>query len=468
MLPALAKMCYICKKALSMNKFWLTVVFALLSVMPGASQSIKDYFYQHRYTVVDEYGRRWPTDKAINIIPLNGGDAQYEHRLSSDGMELKSAYLFDDGNALISNWKTISSVTHKLDYQDNAIYSISQSTYNPLTDSRTSKDRITLIALPGASWVESQNGDKYECSTEWAYLSTGSAAYKAIKVTKSLIGSNTSLDGIVQNSYWAEGLGLVLVEHITSGVAKKDSYRINFDNISFISDDQYIKQEAWYKFVDEQDQFEYRLRQLREDSYFFMESEFAKAILEDAGNHGLSFECPDAIDRQNVSTAEWPTVSSEHKSTVFMDKDGVDRDRSYGDPFRWFIKAYQRLEQRSNYSYPYIIESVSGNKYYPNLKDEYSLKEISTSYILTFKKGRNGYDLKKGNEAVWEACKEKLQPFIADIKKDMDNPLDMLFAPNQLRIIKSTCGAHTAYYVAKKPWIDYGVVHCNLELLLVK
>ena len=451
-----------------MNKYWLPIAFSLLSVIPGASQSIKDYFYQHSYLVVDEYGRRWPTEKAINIIPLNGGDAQYEHRLSSDEMQLTSAYLFDDGNAFVTNWKTVSSVTHKLDYQENAIYSVSQSSYNPLTERKNSNDRITLIALPGESWKESQNGDKYECSTEWAYLSTGSAVYKAIKVSKKLVGSNTSLDGIVQNSYWAEGLGLVLVEHVSSGISKKDNYRINFEKVSLISEEQYIKQDAWYTFVNEQDQYQYHLRQLNEDAYFFMESEYAKAILEESAKYSFSFKCPDGVNIQNVEVSEWPTSYREYESTVSMNRNGVDDDRSSGDPFRWYLNAFRKLRQSSGFDYPYMVESVSGNKYYPDLRDKYSLKEIYTSYILTFKKGRNGYDLKKGNESVWEACKEELQPFIADAKKQMENPLELLFSPNQLRIIKSTCGSHTAYYVAKRPRFDYGTIRCDAELLLIK
>ncbi len=450
-----------------MNKYWLAAVFALLSVFSGASQSINSFFYRHSYVVSDEYGRAWRTEKAINIIPLKGLDAQYEHQLSPDDRVLTSSYLVDDGNAFVSNWKTVSSVTHQLDYRDNAIYSVSQKTYNPISGVKSTNDRIVLIASPGESWKESQNGDKYECSADWVYLSNKSSVYKAIRVTKKLVGTNTSLDGGVQNSYWAEGLGLVLTELVTSDDKRKESYRINFDNVSFISEDQYIKQNAWNAFVDEQDQYVLLLRQLRENAYFFMQSEYYLAILEDAAKHSFSFPLPDGVDSQTVASADLPTRSIDYESIVSLNRNGVNENQSSGEPYQWFLNAYRRLQQKTSFDYPYVIEPVSGNKYYPKLRDTYTAKMTTTSYVLTFKKGKNGYVLKKGDEFVWEACREELQPYIADNKNQMDNPLDILFTSPQLRIIKCICGNHTAYYVVKKCHIDYGIVYCDADLLLI-
>ncbi len=451
-----------------MKRYLLLVLFSLLAVIPGTAQSINVFFFRNSYSVVDEYGRSWWTEKAINIIPLNGGDAQYEHRLSNGGRELTSSYLFDDGNAFYSNWKTISSTTHDLDYQDNAIYSISQDFYRALGANSKGKDKITLLILPGAKWKESRGGDKYECSSDWAYLSSGSAVYKAIKISKTLVGSKTSLDGIVENSYWAEGLGLVLTEHIsTSGAPKKDSYRINFDRLSVISEEEYTKLNAWYAFANEQDQYVFLLRQLREDAYFYMESEFAKSILQRENGYTFAFKLTDGISFENVSTVAWPSVDRLHESTVTMTKNGVDEDQSFGDPFRWFLGAYRNLLRNTNFEYPYVTEPVSGRKYYCKLRDKYSVTETISSSFLTFKKGKNGYDLKKGDESIWKACGEKLQPYIANVRKEMDNPFDMLFAPNQLRIIKSTCANHTAYYVARRSWIDSGYVYCEVDLLVI-
>lgn len=229
---------------------------------------------------------------------------------------MTSAYLVDGGNAFVTNWKTLSSVTHQLDYQDNAIYSVSQKSYNQISGRNNAKDRITLIALPGASWEEKQNGDKFKYSSEWVYFSNKSSVYKAIKISKKLVGTNTSLDGGIMNFYWAEGLGLVLTEFVTSSGTKKESYRINFDRMSFMSENQYIKQNAWDAFVDEQDQYVLLLRQLREDAYHFMESEYALAILEDAATHSFRFDLPDGVI--SLAEAEFPIKTEDFESTVSL------------------------------------------------------------------------------------------------------------------------------------------------------
>ncbi len=451
----------------TMKKHWILLLLSLISAIPGASQSIKDYFYRRNYTVIDEYGRSWPTEKAINIIPLNRGDAQYEHRLSSDGSELKISYLYDEGSSFYSNWNTLASTTHKLEYQDDAIYSVSQRSYNPLSDSIDGNDRVAFIVLPGSTWEEKHQGDKYQCSSEWAYLSTKSSVYKAIKITKTLVGSQTSLDGVTEISYWAEGLGLVLRVYTTESGTKIDSYRINMESLAVISEDDYIKLNAWYSFVDEQENHLFYLRQLREDAYFYMESEFAKSILQRENGYEFVFKLTDGISFENVSTVAWPSVDRLYESTVTMTKNGVDEDQSFGDPFRWFLGAYRNLLRNTNFEYPYVTEPVSGRKYYCKLRDKYSVTETISSSFLTFKKGKNGYDLKKGDESIWKACGEKLQPYIANVRKEMDNPFDMLFAPNQLRIIKSTCANHTAYYVARRSWINSGYVYCEVDLLVI-
>ena len=212
------------------------------------------------------------------------------------------------------------------------------------------------------------------------------------------------MDGIVENSYWAEGLGLVLTEHIsTSGAPKKDSYRINFDRLSVISEEEYTKLNAWYAFANEQDQYVFLLRQLREDAYFYMESEFAKSILQRENGYTFAFKLTDGISFENVSTVAWPSVDRLHESTVTMTKNGVDEDQSFGDPFRWFLGAYRNLLRNTNFEYPYVTEPVSGRKYYCKLRDKYSVTETISSSFLTFKKGKNGYDLKKGDESIWKA-----------------------------------------------------------------
>lgn len=450
-------------KCLGMKKYYIALFLSLYTIS-GYAQTVKDYFFKQDYSFIAE-GRRWFTDKAVNVATATTKDSQYEYILSNDETKLKRTYLIDEGG-WYSNWKTLSTEVHLLQCEEDAIYSVSQE-YNNALNHKVCKDKIILVAIPEPNeprkWKEKNNGDEYDCAAEWTYLSNNDQVYKTIKISKRLIAPKSSLDGTVEISYWAEGEGLVILKHALNGYDKIDSYRINFESFSEISEEQYQKLNAWYKFSEEQDNYLYALKAMNEPAYYLMESEFAFSIMGCYKSRHFVFDYFDKYESQ-----DWPSTNIEHESIVYLRNNAVDTDRSTGEPDGWYEDAYSKVKHTAGFEYPTLTEPISGMKYQCRLKDQYHVSESIKSYVLTFKKSKDGYVLKKGDEETWNLCKEQLQPYIKAAKSQQYDVLDQIITPAQLRIIKSECCGHTAYYVVTETSVSYDRIYCKSDFILFK
>lgn len=93
------------------------------------------------------------------------------------------------------------------DISDDAVISTGQLYSNFLGESRRN-DRITILKLPSKqnTWIEYNKGEKYECKSEWVYVSYKnnegkSVIQKAVKMTKSTV---VKLKTITEFSYWTK------------------------------------------------------------------------------------------------------------------------------------------------------------------------------------------------------------------------------------------------------------------------
>lgn len=179
-----------------MKKILFLVISAVLTLAVQAQEQVSDYFYP-RYS--QEY--TW--------LPESDFPQELEITVSYRGWErvIQEKLRMTDQNGYPMG-STIT--TYAYDISDNAVISTGQLYSNFLGESRRN-DRITILKLPSKqnTWIEYNKGEKYECKSEWVYVSYKnnkgeSVIQKAVKMTKSTIVKLNEVKTVTNFSYWTK------------------------------------------------------------------------------------------------------------------------------------------------------------------------------------------------------------------------------------------------------------------------
>lgn len=179
-----------------MKKILFLVISAVLTLAVQAQEQVSDYFYP-RYS--QEY--TW--------LPESDFPQELEITVSYRGWErvIQEKLRMTDQNGYPMG-STIT--TYAYDISDNAVISTGQLYSNFLGESRRN-DRITILKLPSKqnTWIEYNKGEKYECKSEWVYVSYKnnkgkSVIQKAVKMTKSTVVKLNKVKTITDFSYWTK------------------------------------------------------------------------------------------------------------------------------------------------------------------------------------------------------------------------------------------------------------------------
>lgn len=179
-----------------MKKILFVVISAVLTLAIQAQEKVSDYFYpkySQEYTWLPESD--FPQELEI-IVSSRGWERVIQEKLR----------MTDQNGYPMGSTITI----YAYDISDDAVISTGQLYSNFLGESRRN-DRITILKLPSKqnTWIEYNKGDKYECKSEWVYVSYKnnkgkSVIQKAVKMTKSTVVKLNKVKTITDFSYWTK------------------------------------------------------------------------------------------------------------------------------------------------------------------------------------------------------------------------------------------------------------------------
>lgn len=185
------------KKYNNMKKILFVVISAVLTLAVQAQEQVSDYFYQNgfqEYTWMPESD--YPQDLEIRVDYYGWEPVIHEKLRITD----QYGYL---GSTI---------TVYAYDISDDAVISTGQLYSNILGDKSRGNDRITILKLPSKqnTWIEYKNGAKYECKSEWVYVSYKnnkgkSVIQKAVKMTKSTVAKlSNKFKTSTEFSYWTK------------------------------------------------------------------------------------------------------------------------------------------------------------------------------------------------------------------------------------------------------------------------
>ena len=179
-----------------MKKILFVVISAVLTLAIQAQEKVSDYFYpkySQEYTWLPESD--FPQELEI-IVSYRGWERVIQEKLR----------MTDQNGYPMGSTITI----YAYDIYDDAVISTGQLYSNFLGESRRN-DRITILKLPSKqnTWIEYNKGEKYECKSEWVYVSYKnnkgeSVIQKAVKMTKSTIVKLNEVKTVTNFSYWTK------------------------------------------------------------------------------------------------------------------------------------------------------------------------------------------------------------------------------------------------------------------------
>ena len=179
-----------------MKKILFVVISAVLTLAIQAQEKVSDYFYpkySQEYTWLPESD--FPQELEI-IVSYRGWEQVIQEKLR----------MTDQNGYPMGSTITI----YAYDISDDAVISTGQLYSNFVGESRRN-DRITILKLPSKqnTWIEYNKGDKYECKSEWVYVSYKnnkgkSVIQKAVKMTKSTVVKLNKVKTITDFSYWTK------------------------------------------------------------------------------------------------------------------------------------------------------------------------------------------------------------------------------------------------------------------------
>ena len=178
-----------------MKKILFVVISAVLTLAIQAQEKVSDYFYpkySQEYTCMPE---SYPQELEI-IVSYRGWEQVIQEKLR----------MTDQNGYPMGSTITI----YAYNISDDAVISTGQLYSNFLGESRRN-DRITILKLPSKqnTWIEYNKGEKYECKSEWVYVSYKnnkgkSVIQKAVKMTKSTVVKLNKVKTITDFSYWTK------------------------------------------------------------------------------------------------------------------------------------------------------------------------------------------------------------------------------------------------------------------------
>ena len=179
-----------------MKKILFVVISAVLTLAIQAQEKVSDYFYpkySQEYTWFPESD--FPQELEI-IVSSRGWERVIQEKLR----------MTDQNGYPMGSTITI----YAYDISDDAVISTGQLYSNFLGESRRN-DRITILKLPSKqnTWIEYNKGEKYECKSEWVYVSYKnnkgkSVIQKAVKMTKSTVVKLNKVKTVTDFSYWTK------------------------------------------------------------------------------------------------------------------------------------------------------------------------------------------------------------------------------------------------------------------------
>lgn len=179
-----------------MKKILFAVISAVLTLAIQAQEKVSDYFYpkySQEYTWLPESD--FPQELEI-IVSSRGWERVIQEKLR----------MTDQNGYPMGSTITI----YAYNISDDAVISTGQLYSNFLGESRRN-DRITILKLPSKqnTWIEYNKGEKYECKSEWVYVSYKnnkgeSVIQKAVKMTKSTIVKLNEVKTVTNFSYWTK------------------------------------------------------------------------------------------------------------------------------------------------------------------------------------------------------------------------------------------------------------------------
>ena len=179
-----------------MKKILFVIISAVLTLAIQAQETVSDYFYpkySQEYTWLPESD--FPQELEITVSH-RGWESVIQEKLR---MTDKNGYPMG------------STITiYAYDISDDAVISTGQLYSNFLGESRRN-DRITILRLPSKqnTWIEYNKGEKYDCKSEWVYVSYRTnngknIIQKAIKMTKSTVVKLNEVTTVTDFSYWTK------------------------------------------------------------------------------------------------------------------------------------------------------------------------------------------------------------------------------------------------------------------------
>lgn len=180
-----------------MKKILFVVISAVLTLAIQAQEKVSNYFYpkySQEYTWQPESD--FPQELEI-IVSYRGWEQVIQEKLR----------MTDQNGYPMGSTITI----YAYDISDDAVISTGQLYSNFLGESRRN-DRITILKLPSKqnTWIEYNKGEKYECKSEWVYVSYKnnegkSVIQKAVKMTKStVVKLSNKFKTSTEISYWTK------------------------------------------------------------------------------------------------------------------------------------------------------------------------------------------------------------------------------------------------------------------------
>lgn len=185
------------KKYNNMKKILFVVISAVLTLAVQAQEQVSDYFYQKGF---QEYTWMPESDYPLGL----------EIRVDYCGWEpvIHEKLRITDQYGYLGSTITV----YAYDISDDAVISTGQLYSSILGDKSRGNDRITILKLPSKqnTWIEYKNGAKYECKSEWVYVSYKnnkgkSVIQKAVKMTKSTVAKlSNKFKTSTEFSYWTK------------------------------------------------------------------------------------------------------------------------------------------------------------------------------------------------------------------------------------------------------------------------
>ena len=179
-----------------MKKILFLVISAVLTLAIQAQEKVSDYFYpkySQEYTWFPESNSPWELEITVSY---RGWEQVIQEKLR----------MTDQNGYPMGSTITI----YAYDISDDAVISTGQLYSSFLGESRRN-DRITILKLPSKqnTWIEYNKGDKYECKSEWVYVSYKnnkgkSVIQKAVKMTKSTVVKLNKVKTVTDFSYWTK------------------------------------------------------------------------------------------------------------------------------------------------------------------------------------------------------------------------------------------------------------------------